>query len=487
SCHTLMISYWLTRIDFKLLGVLAFTLLYGLAIAKKGIMLAALWFVFPFLAIFLIVMFREPRTGVYIAVIMSFAANALSRYVPSIPFGLSLDGILVFTYVAILLQPKKIPWKEANNPLTWLALIWFMYNVFELVNPEARSRVAWFYAMRGVAFYKLLLIPLILVMLNKRKHLDTFLHIWFILSLLASLKGIQQKHLGVDPFEQRWLDAGAAVQHILFGKLRVFSIYSDAGQCGAAQAHTFVTATVIALGNIPLKKKIFYGIVGLLGAYGMMISGTRGALAIPALGFFTYFVLSKNFKIVTLGLITGFLAFGFLKFTTIGQNVYMINRMRTALNPNDPSLLVRLENQRKLRGYLASRPFGGGVGSAGNWGLRFSPNTFLAQTPTDSWYVRIWAEYGVVGLYLHLFVLFSIAGVTGYYIWNMQDPILRQKMMGMHGGMMGIYLASYGNGVLGQMPTGIIIYCSMAFMFLIPKLDKSYQNPKEEGASLREI
>ena len=33
-------------------------------------------------------------------------------------------------------------------------------------------------------------------------------------------------------------------------------------------------------------------------------------------------------------------------------------------------------------------------------------------------------------------------------------------------------VASYGNGVLGQMPTGIIIYMSMAFLFMAEKFDK---------------
>jgi hypothetical protein len=32
--------------------------------------------------------------------------------------------------------------------------------------------------------------------------------------------------------------------------------------------------------------------------------------------------------------------------------------------------------------------------------------------------------------------------------------------------------ASYGNGVFGQLPTGIIIYISMAFVFMGPKLDE---------------
>jgi hypothetical protein len=218
-----------------------------------------------------------------------------------------------------------------------------------------------------------------------------------------------------------------------------------------------------------LKKKAFYIVTFLLSLYGMMISGTRGAMAVPALGFMTYFLLSKNFKVLGAGIVAGAGVYVFLKFTTIAQGVYAVNRMRTALDPNDASLLVRLENQRKLSAYLASRPFGGGIGSAGSWGMRFSPNSFLAQTPTDSWFVKIWAEEGFVGLTIHLIILFYIAIKAGIMLWKMPDSALRQKLVAIFSGMIGIYMASYGNGILGQMPTGIIMYMGWAFLFMKTK------------------
>jgi hypothetical protein len=110
--------------------------------------------------------------------------------------------------------------------------------------------------------------------------------------------------------------------------------------------------------------------------------------------------------------------FGMLKFTKIGQSNYQINRMRTGLDPNDPSLQLRLINQAKLRGYLASRPIGGGIGSAGFWGTRFSPGTFLAVTALDSWYVKIWAECGVVGLYVHVGMLLTFMIYFGLKLWK---------------------------------------------------------------------
>ena len=165
--------------------------------------------------------------------------------------------------------------------------------------------------------------------------------------------------------------------------------------------------------------------------------------------------------------------FVFFAHTTILNNNAEVRRMRTAFDPNDASLQVRLANQRKLAGYLSSRPFGGGIGSTGNWGQRFTPHTFLANTATDSWFVAIWADTGIVGLYLHLFILFYTL-VTGAYnvMFKLKDEVLKGQIAAIVCGMFGIMGASYGNGVFGQFPTCILMYTGMAFMFMAPKMDK---------------
>ena len=346
------------------------------------------------------------------------------------------------------------------------------------MNPEAISRVAWFYAMRGVSLYMLMTIPLVFILFHKKRDLEHLLKIWAILSIIATLKGIMQKVFGADAYEQAWLDAGNASTHLLFGKLRVFSFYSDAGQFGAAQGHAGVVFIILALNEKrSVRLKLFYILAGVLGLYGLMISGTRGAIAVPAMGFALYIILRKNFKVMLIGAILGIGILVFFKYTTIAQGNYTVRRMRTAFNPTeDASYQVRMANRNKLSAYMASRPFGGGIGSAGNWGLRFTPNSFLANTPTDGWYVMIWAEQGIVGLYLHLFILFYILFKSIYIImFKLKDEEIKAIMSALVSGFFGIMVASYGNGVLGQMPTGILIYSSMAFLFLAPKLEKEKQ------------
>ena len=166
------------------------------------------------------------------------------------------------------------------------------------------------------------------------------------------------------------------------------------------------------------------------------------------------------------------MVFVFFKYTSIGQGNDQIRRMRTAFDPNDASLQVRLENQKRLKTYLASRPFGGGIGLGGVKAQKYLPNAFLSQVATDSWYVLIWVEQGIVGLLLHLFILFYTIGKASYLIvFRIRDPILKIKMAALVSGMFGVMVASYGNAVLGQMPTSILIYTSMALMLNTEKFD----------------
>jgi hypothetical protein len=450
-----------------ILVILSCLALCGWIIGTKGLMGGIVLVVLPFIVIFGYFFAKHPLLGVYTAVTLGFLILGLGRYIKGVQLGMAMDGILFLTYIILFFNRfrERVNWKPANKDITYLALIWFMYTIFQFFNPEARSKEAWFVGFRGISLYMMLLIPLVLLLIDTRKKLDMVFYIWGSFSLLATFKGILQNTIGVDPFEKAWLDAGGAVTHILFGKLRVFSFLSDAGQFGANQAYSGVVFAILASVVKNRNQKIFYTIVSILGLYGMFLSGTRGAISIPLAGFGIYAVLRKNKFVMISGFISLILVFIFFKYTTIGQDNQQIRRMRSAFDPNDASLQVRLENQKKLRVYLASRPFGGGIGHAGVKAQRFLPNAFLSNVATDSWYVLIWAEMGIIGLYLHLFILFYIIGKSGFMImFVLKDHETKIVFSALTSGMMGIMVASYGNAVLGTMPTSILIYMTMALL-----------------------
>ena len=460
----------------EIIGIfLVCSIFMAFQIAVGGIV-TAIWFIsIPILLSIISLIFVLPRIGIIVLFFLNFFVMGIYRYLGMIQWGLTIDGILILIYLALFFQSfhRKIPWNNAKNDLTLLAAIWFGYALFELVNPEASSRVAWFYGMRSISLYMILVIPLIFIIFDKPKDIKLFFLLWGIFTILGTLKGIQQKFWGPDTYEQMWLDSGGAKTHILFGVLRVFSFYSDAGQFGAAQGHAGVVFTILALNEKMVRQRIFYLIAALLGLYGMMISGTRGAIAVPFVGFTILILLRKNLGAIIIGGLVIVGVFVFFKYTTIAQGNETVRRMRTAFDPNDPSLQLRLQNQRILKTYLASRPLGGGLGSSGSFGQQYSPGSFLSKVASDSWYVKIWMENGVVGLVLHLIIMFYILGKSMYIIYfKIRDDWIKTQCIALTSGLAGMMAAAYGNAVLGQFPSSIIIYTGMSFLFLAPKIDE---------------
>lgn len=436
-------------------------ILASLKVIGVGLLYALL-----FGSIYFYFLLKKPIIGFYTAIGIDFVILGATRYLTTtLPIGFAIDGIMVLTFFALIFSRfrERVDWSPAKKPVTLLAAIWLGYCILQLVNPEAKMIEPWI-AGRGIGFYFFFFVVLTFMLIDTNKKLDTFLYIWGTFSIIATIKGIGQMVFGVDYAEQAWLNNGGAQTHVLFGKLRVFSFFSDAGQFGGNQGYSGVVFLIYSLAKKGIPK-IFFITVGLLGLYGMMISGTRGSIAVPFAGFMTFFVLRKNLKILGLGVLFVSLVFVFFKYTSIANGNDQIRRMRGAFDPENKSLAVRLKNQKILKGYLASRPFGGGIGHAGDKAQRFLPNAFLSNVATDSWYVLIWAELGVVGLVFHLFILFFVVGTASYKVmFTIRDPITKVKMSALISGMVGVMLASYGNAILGGLPTALLIYASMAIM-----------------------
>ena len=93
----------------------------------------------------------------------------------------------------------------------------------------------------------------------------------------------------------------------------------------------------------------------------------------------------------------------------------------------------------------------------------------------------IWAETGVVGVALHLGLLFYVLGVGCYRVlFKLKDRQLRGLTAAITAGIFGIMVSAYGNEILGQLPTGIIIYMCAAFIFISPSYDKEIAERRHE-------
>ncbi len=459
-----------------LIVALALCIMLTYLLTTQNLLLAIFLIIIPSILAGVIFFLRSPILGLYLTIVWAFLGVGIKRYILSesgSALGLGVDILLVATWVVYFIKNFNVPFPVAKlrNAIIVFTLLWFGYNVFELINPEAPTFIGWFYAVRGVALYMLLIVPLAFLLLDNKKEIKIMMMIWFGFSLLGVLWGMKQLYIGLDYAEKIWLsEPGNLSTHLLFGKLRVFSFYSDSGQFGASMGHASIVALVLAI-QTKGTWRIMAAISGLIFFYGLMISGTRGALAVPVVGAVAFLLLKRNWRLVIIGMTIMGAAYGTLKYTSIGSSIYEVQRMRTALDPNNASFQVRIENQKKLIEYLKDHPFGGGVGSAGYWGLRFNPNSFLANLALDSWYVKIAAEQGFPGLALFLsFVIYFL--ISGFKrIIAMEESNIKQLLIALYAGAAGIAVASYGNQVWGQMPTGIIIYLSIVVVW-------KYSDPK---------
>ena len=109
----------------------------GWLIAGKGFTAGMLLTVFPFAAAFLILTFLYPRFGYITFIIYCFLVPGLGRHIEGPQFGLGQDGMLLLTWLGIIFhRGNRYRFKHLNNDLVWMAVVWFIITVLEIINPE---------------------------------------------------------------------------------------------------------------------------------------------------------------------------------------------------------------------------------------------------------------------------------------------------------------------------------------------------------------
>jgi hypothetical protein len=425
--------------------------------------------------------FQNPRLGMWSVLVYCFFWSLIARYLfaytrISLPFGLGVDGLLFLTLLALIFSGgAKAKYGILQNKLVFLTFLWFLFVFLQLFNPEASSRIAWFYAMRSYGLYLFLSIVLTYMLLNQKIDLDRFFLLFIGFSIFGAFYGAYQLNIGLNyadsVFIQPKLD-----RHMLFGKLRVFSFYENAGQAGVAQAHAGVIANVLCIHEKRRAYKLFYGFGMLACYYGMAISGTRGALVVPFIGIGVYLVWCRKPWITISGIAAGAVILFVLAFTSIGQSNYTINRMRTAFDPEDPSFQYRLEARAQYEDYMTEHAFGWGIGTAGYWGNRFNGEDNVMKG-TDGGYVQLQAEIGIVGLVFYWVYYSFILGMTFLMLFRLKDMELYPKILALCCGVLGLLAANYGNSVIYQLPSNLIVSISLAYIWIARKWAKGETLP----------
>lgn len=446
---------------YTLLGGI-YTVVAGYLVSRMGIAGAIMSVVLPLVLAMVIGILVEPRLGLLAYVQLNFLVG-FTRFVQvDVPVGLLIDGLLALTLLSLFLNGQTMQWHRLRSLTFALIALWFLYTVIQLINPEAPYRPAWFYHVRPFSLHWFMVACIVLVTPLTRRDIRIFVNSWLVWSFLAALWAYKQQYLGLSPAEVDWLNSGFNSRtHMLFGRLRCFSFYSDAAQFGAEMAGVTLVALIRVFEEKKPTRKAAYAALTLVYFWGYAISGTRSALFVLVAGFAFYLVLKRDILKLLLGTALAVPLILLLMYTSVGSSNYQVQRMRSALNPmSDPSFILRLQNQEKLKGYLKDMPFGAGIGTSTDMGARFSPWHWAAQVPPDSWYVELWIETGRVGVTLYLIMLVGLTGIGISRVWQLKDPWLSKVMYAFLAEFVGIAVMGYSNPVIGQFPTSGIIFIS---------------------------
>lgn len=429
----------------------------------------------PFGVVAFVLLMQYSATGFYTLYALQFILVMMTMFV-DVKLGVATLSVTTIIFLLYFMRHAYSPmdFSQSRNKMLYLFLGFGVFCVLELANPNSVI-AAWNIAMTHYVVYPVICAILIPITIKSKNGIIILLMIWSIFVLVASFKGYWQKNHGFNERELYFLyvQEGART-HLISTGIRYFSCFTDAANFGV---HMGMATICFGISLFYVKNyllKFYFLIVILAAIYGMGISGTRSAIFVPVGGLLFFIILIKNKWASILSIFLFIALFSFFRFTTIGNGVYEVRRMRTAFNPTeDASYQLRIENRKKMNEFMVHKPLGYGLGLSK--GERFSPKERIPYPP-DSWLVSVWVETGIIGLLLYLIthgILFIWCSLI--VMFKIKDKNLKGLLIAwlcMNGGF---FISAYSNDVM-QYPNTITIYTGFALCFAGWYIEKKNQN-----------
>lgn len=456
-------------------AILSFLLIIGLAafayaIIAQNLLLAGAIIAFPAALFITGYGFLHPRFVYLLYAIYAFYFTTVSRYFRKTGLSVGLDIILVYLVISVILlyhyKKKSANLSSPVNILTLSYMAWVVFILLQLINPGTQSEGV----TEGVRVWILrtfILYAVASMISNTPRMLRNCLIAGGIFVIIAFLKAVYQKYVGFDLGEKYWLyiQEGART-HIIHSGIRYFSHFTDAGNFGTCMGGMVTLYTVIGLNTRSRRLTVFYLMIALMAAIGMLMSGTRGALAVPMSGFVLYCLICKNARnfILTMGI--GLFVVIFLAFTNIGEGNQFIRRARTAFRPTeDASFNVRMENRKEIAEYLQDHPWGVGLNEDIPKMWQKGELYVEGTLPPDSYFVSIWIQTGLPGIILYIAIYMLILLRCCYIaMFNVRNRELRQVLAALTCATFGILVSGYVGEAPGMPPTNFVLVAMLALV-----------------------
>jgi hypothetical protein len=391
------------------------------------------------------------RFGLVAVIVAAFLVNGIKRIIwmyPEIPVGTVVDLLAAVIFLVVLLKNRSEgKYKIMTNFFSVMIIMFFLYNVLQVINPNIISRSAWLVTIRG-QFTAILTYFIAVNVIDSLKTATFFIKLFLFLALAMALYGLYQEFFGWLPFEAQWLasDFKTAQRYFTFGRWRRFSFMPDPMSFGVLMAFTGTMCLVLFFGPFTRKRKIQLGLLTAIMFWAMLYTGTRTAYVLIPAGF-VFFALITLKREILIAVGAGLL--GLVALIILPTNNPTIFILKTSfMGSKDPSYMVRVRNQALIKPIIRSNPFGAGLGTTGIIGSRFSPNSFLAKFPPDSELVRIAIEQGWIGLAIYLLMLFAALklGIDGYFICK--DPRIKIYYVALLSALFMVIVANYPQEVM---------------------------------------
>ncbi|MEZ4966346.1 MAG: O-antigen ligase family protein [Saprospiraceae bacterium] len=407
----------------------------------------------------------------FVALMVPFATKFTSA-----PIGTLLDLLILIGAVGVLLrQIKERDWSFAKYPLSYMIIIWLYYNVMQVLNPYAESKLAWLYTVRSVAIQQVVFFIGAYAFRNNLKGALYIVKLIVVICFASALYGLKQQYLGFSATETAWVMADAERFQLYYqwNMMRIPSFCYDPTTFGILMACFSIFCLTLIVGGTPRKYKWWLALMMGCALWAMAFTGTRTAFALVPIGAIFYAGLILNRKVLLIGAALAVLGTGFvMKSTSSG----VIFRIQSAFKPaQDDSMNLRLENQKKIQPYIQSHPFGGGLGSCGVWGKRFNPESELAKFPHDSSFVRMAVELGWIGLILYTLFHYFVLRTGLYYFIRCRDPLIKALYAGITSWAFMLAVACYAQEAILQLPMNVIYNVFLALLVTLKNFDPAFR------------
>lgn len=399
----------------------------------------------------------------------------IKRYLTgALPIGIAIELILGLSILGILVQEtRRILSKSLRlSPIHLLIAIWSAYNLILILNPSGYL-TGWFIGVRK----ELIMIEIAIVAhfaIRTFSDLKLYTRVWLIILVIASFYCFFQEIFGLTDREAQWLasDEDRSKLYFQYGRLRLWSIFSDPTTFGIFCSYGVVFSLVLATSDMGFKKRIFLIALAVMFFIASAYTGTRTAYAIIPIGFIFYFSLTiHNPRTIFLMLFVSFSLITII-FGPFYGNV--ARRIRSAFFPSDDaSYHVREVNRERIRPYLYSHPFGGGMGTTGAVGNAQAPYHPLAGFPPDSYYLKLALENGYPSL-LFLMILQIAVLIRGINFYIKTDDIRKKGFyLAYMSAFVALAVAGYAQEAMIQFPNNILFYSTFIIVEKLHELKDS--------------